>query len=93
MGGLFCGGSVTVSIEFIDNLRIAANSAGDLARAIECTRMAVCSELSDPEMYIEGTLNVLLLSAEHVRASTVTLCEEAERILEDRRTEALGHPK
>lgn len=85
------GGAVPVSIEFIDNLRNAANSAGDLARAIECTRMAVCCELSDPDMYIEGTLNVLLFSAEHVSSSVTALCDEAEKILEDRRTGVLGH--
>lgn len=73
-------------MEVVDGLGEVASCSGDLVQAIECAHMAVGSGLSDPEVYIEGMLGVLLLAAKYVHAESASLCDETERVLDETRS-------
>lgn len=69
-------------MEIVDGLGEAASHSEDLVQAVECVYTAVCSKRCDPEAYIDGTLAVLLLAADRIRAEVVMLRDEAEYLLE-----------
>lgn len=80
--------SVSVSLDFIDDLNEVANFSGSLVQAVECAHTAVCCQKVDPESYIDGTMAVLLLAAEYVYSGATALSNEVERKLEAERAES-----